>query len=91
MNQEFNRIDFDFLDDIAGLVLAARRAISFTYPYRYYLVGENKQRYFDFIQADLEQSLERLNKKNEEDWTKHIENDILFDRYIFKKSWARFK
>ena len=49
MNPGFKKMDFDFLLDVSNLVIAARRALSFTYPYRFYLVGENKQRYFDFI------------------------------------------
>jgi hypothetical protein len=31
-------------------------------------MGKAKQDFFDFIQGDLEASLERLNKRNEEDW-----------------------
>ena len=53
-NNQVKPSDFDFLIDIAGLVIAARRSLSYTYPWRYYLMGENKQRYFDFIQGDLE-------------------------------------
>jgi len=41
-NNDLNEMDFDFLIDIAGLVLAARRSLSYTYPFRYYLNGENK-------------------------------------------------
>ena len=48
INPGLHEMDFDFLVDISGLVLAARRSLSYTYPYRYYLFGENKQRYFDF-------------------------------------------
>ena len=48
-NNQVKPSDFDFLIDIAGLVIAARRSLSYTYPWRYYLMGENKQRYFDFI------------------------------------------
>ena len=74
-NQSMSPKDFEFLLDIAGLVVAARRSLSYTYPFRYYLKGENKQRYFDFIQGDLEQSLERLNGKNEEDWLEYLDTD----------------
>ena len=74
-NQAMSPKDFEFLLDIAGLVVAARRSLSYTYPFRYYLKGENKQRYFDFIQGDLEQSLERLNGKNEEDWLLYLDTD----------------
>ena len=74
-NSSIKPSDFDFLIDIAGLVIAARRSLSYTYPWRYYLIGENKQRYFDFIQGDLEQSLEKLNEKNEENWLEYLDQD----------------
>ena len=74
--------DFDFLLEIARLVIAARRALSFTYPYRYYLTGETKQRYFDFIQAELIQSLEILNGKNEEDWNALMDKDMISKKPI---------
>jgi succinate dehydrogenase/fumarate reductase flavoprotein subunit len=35
--------DFRFLIEMANLVVAARRTISFTYAIRFYLVGRNKQ------------------------------------------------
>jgi hypothetical protein len=31
--------DFEFLLEIAGLVIAARRSLCFTYPIRFYLKG----------------------------------------------------
>ena len=61
------------MDEIAELVIRARRAITYTYAMRYYLEGRAKQMFFDFIQGDLELSLERLNKKNEEDWQLYLE------------------
>ena len=67
--------DYQFLVEIAELVVAARRSLSFTYPLRFYLKGKNKQAFFDFIQADLERSLEMLNKKNEEEWVHYIETN----------------
>ena len=73
VNPALNMKDFDFLIDIAGLVVAARRSLSFTYPIRFFLRGENKQAFFDFIQGDLEKSLELLNAKNEEDWLSFLD------------------
>ena len=70
------RIDFDFLIDIAGLVIAARQVLAYIYPIRYFLkAGEPKQKFFDFTRSDLEQSLERLNEKNEEDFTEYLDKD----------------
>jgi hypothetical protein len=60
--------EFRFLEEIAELVIRARRALTYTYAMRFFLEGRAKQMFFDFIQADLELSLERLNKRNEEDW-----------------------
>jgi hypothetical protein len=42
---------------------------------RFYLEGKNKQQFFDFIQGELEGSLEKLNKRNEEDWQLYLEID----------------
>ena len=42
LNPDLTIMDFDFLIDIASLVLAARRSLCNTYPFRYYLSGENK-------------------------------------------------
>jgi hypothetical protein len=43
INQKsLNAIDFNFMEEIAYLVLAARRTLSYTDAIRYYLRGENK-------------------------------------------------
>ena len=57
-------------------MIRARRALTYTYAIRYYLKGKNKQNFFDFIQGDLENSLERLNKRNEEDWQTYLDIDV---------------
>ena len=67
--------EFKFLEEIAELVTRARRAITYTYAVRYFLESKNKQMFFDFIQADLESSLEKLNKRNEEDWQLYLDVD----------------
>jgi hypothetical protein len=68
LNHKYGPRDFQFLEEIAELVIRARRALTYTYPLRFFLDGGAKQRFFDFIQGDLEGSLEKLNKRNEEDW-----------------------
>lgn len=50
----------------------------------------NKQTYFDFIQAKLEQSLEVLNENNEENWVNHIEMDSNGKPYL-GEVWNKFK
>lgn len=64
------------MSEIAGLVVAARRSLSYTYAIRFFLKGPNKQAFFDFIQGDLENSLEHLNKKMEENWLDKVEYDL---------------
>ena len=42
--------DFKFLLEIARLVVAARRSLSYTYAVRFYLTGsEQRKAFFDFI------------------------------------------
>lgn len=72
---QYSPNSYQFLIEIAELVVAARRSLSMTYPIRFYLKGKNKQQFFDFIQADLEKSLEMLVKKNEEDWLTYLETN----------------
>ena len=92
MNHSFRKTDFDFLLEAANLVIAARRSLSFAYPYRFYLIGENKQRYFDFIQGDLESSLEELTKLSEQNWTPFIEEDpIDFGTFIQGPKFMKYK
>jgi hypothetical protein len=57
-------------------VIKARRALTYTYPLRFYLEGKNKQQMFDFYQGELEASLEKLNKRNEEDWQHYLDLTI---------------
>lgn len=75
LNNKYGPKDFSFLEEIAELVIRARRALTYTYPMRFYLESLPKTVFFDFIQADLESSLEKLNKRNEEDWQLHLEID----------------
>ena len=42
-NPRINPNDLQFLIDIARLVIAARRSLSYTYAIRFYLTGPNKQ------------------------------------------------
>ena len=68
----------EFLDEISELVIRARRAITYTYPMRYFMENNlAKKNYFDFIQGDLEFSLEKLVKKHEENWKDYIEPVII--------------
>jgi hypothetical protein len=67
--------DLEFLEETAELVIRTRRAICYTYAQRFFLEGKNKMAFFDFLQGELEMSLERLNKRNEEDWQTYVDTD----------------
>lgn len=67
--------DYQFMIDIAVLVLAARRVISNTYAIRFYLKGEQRQAFFDFMQGDLERSLEKLSGITEKNWIDNLDID----------------
>ena len=57
---------------------------------RFFLQGRTKRVFFDFIQAELESSLEKLNKRNEEDWQHYLEVDTQ-GRNIIGPTFQRFK
>ena len=73
--------DLEFLDEISELVIRARRAITYTYPLRYFMENNQaKKAYFDFIQGDLEYSLEKLVRLHEKDWRDYIEPEIFIEK-----------
>jgi hypothetical protein len=82
--------EFQFLEEIAELVIRARRAITYTYPLRFYMAVTTKTAFFDFLQGDLEMSLEKLNKKNEEDWQVYLEVDA-FQELLLGERFYKFK
>jgi len=82
--------DFAFIQDIVGLILKARRSLANTYPIRFFMSGPAKKRFFDFMQGELEISLERLSKMIVKDITDHIEMGE--DKTIFmRESFSKFK
>lgn len=83
LSTKYELSEFKFLEEIAELVIRARRALTYTYPIRYFLEDKNKQQLFDFYQGELELSLERLNKKNEEDWQLYLEIDDNGSKFKF--------
>ncbi len=65
--------NFEFIDHILELILRARRCLANTYPIRFFMSGATKKKFFDFMQAELEMSLERLSKLIVKDVTEYIE------------------
>ena len=90
INPQYQPLDYQFLIDIAKLVVAARRSLSYTYAIRFYLKGLQKQAFFDFIQGDLERSLEALNKRMEENWLDKLEYDVQ-GRLLIGMKFVKFK
>jgi hypothetical protein len=52
--------DFLFIQEIIDLLVKARRSLSNTYPLRFFMKGSSKKLFFDFMQKELEFSLENL-------------------------------
>ena len=67
--------EFEFLLSIAKMLIKARRTLAYSCPIRYYLKGPNKQKFFDFMIADLERYLELLTKSSERKLTEVTELD----------------
>lgn len=86
----FKVIEFDFLKEMAYLVLAARRTLSYTYAIRYYLKGREKQVFFDFLVKDLERTLEVLTKYSEQQWTDYLDFNA-FGQLCLGMKFADFK
>jgi hypothetical protein len=77
---------------MARLVIAARRSLAYTFAIRYYLRGANKQVFFDFIQEDLESSLDLLCELSEQDILEEILKEINDDAtYLLDKHFFEYK
>ena len=70
---KYTLADFSFLNDIIELVCKARRALANTYSMRFFMKGKRKKLFFDFMQAELELSLEALSRTLVKDITEYIE------------------
>jgi len=55
------------------LIVKARRSLANTYPLRFFMKGPTKKKFFDFMQQELELSLEKLSKLIIKDITEYIE------------------
>ena len=78
LQSQYSTKDLEFLDETSELVIRARRAITYTYPLRYLMENNPaKKAYFDYIQGNLEYSLEQLVRLHEKDWRKYIEPEIV--------------
>jgi rubrerythrin len=82
--------DFLFLNEIIELVCKTRRVLANTYSMRFFMRGKRKKAFFDFIQADLELSLESLSQCLVKDITEYIEMGA--DKSIsLKEEFYKFK
>ena len=85
VNPDYSMGDYQFLLDISKLIITVRRGLTYTYPIRFYLKGPNKQSFFDFIQGELEASLEKLNKRMEENWLEKLDYNEMGKLIIGRK------
>ena len=90
VNPSYGPKAYEFLVEIAKLVIVARRTLAYTYPIRYYMKGVNKQAFFDFMQSDLERYLELLTKSSEKNWREFTECDIN-GRLVLGDKFEKFK
>mmetsp|Transcript_24145 Transcript_24145/g.23902 ORF Transcript_24145/g.23902 Transcript_24145/m.23902 type:complete len:167 (+) Transcript_24145:1112-1612(+) len=65
--------NFDFLVEAVDLVVRSRKSLGYSYPLGYFLDSEAKLRFFEFIQAELENSLDKLDEKTD------VDLDAFFD------------
>ena len=78
ISKQYSYKQLTFLEEIADLVIKARRGLTYSYVLGYYLKGSKaKKDFFQHLQGELESSLEKLNKRNEEDWKSYLETDDL--------------
>lgn len=89
-NNKYTLSEFEFMNEIIELVCKARRALANTYSMRFFMTGKRKKAFFDFIQADLELSLEALSRCLVKDITEYIEMGA--DKSIsLKEDFFKFK
>jgi len=72
--------DFIFIEQILESIISARRSLANTYPYRFFMKGSDKKIFFDFMQRELEGSLEKLSRLIIKDITEYA--DISEDKSI---------
>ena len=87
---KYTMAEFDFLDEIIELVWKARRALANSYSMRFFMMGRRKKAFFDFIQGDLEFSLEALSRCLVKDITEYIEMDAT-KTISLKEEFFKFK
>ena len=90
LSTKLNPRELEFLEEIAELVIRARRALTNTYPLRFYMAISSKTAFFDFLQGELEASLEKLNKKNEVEWQEYLEVDAFSELFLGERFY-KFK
>lgn len=87
---KYTLADFTFLNETIELVCKTRRVLANTYSMRFFMLGKRKKAFFDFIQADLELSLEVLSGCLVKDITEYIEMGA--DKSIsLKEEFFKFK
>jgi ariadne-1 len=73
MMPSINPSVFDVLLESADLVIEARTGLAYSYPLGYFLKSKAKQQFYEFIQGELEHSLELLDKATDLQLTEYID------------------
>jgi ariadne-1 len=60
-----NPSQFEVLEEAADLIIEARSAVCYSYPLGFFLNSFSKIQFYEFLQGELERSLEMLDKKTE--------------------------
>jgi len=83
----FNVKDSDFLLDAQEQISRCRRFLKWTYAFAYFIdANADKRKLFEFHQAQLEGTLERLSDILENtDWSLFLERDIAENQEFFQK------
>ena len=65
---DYSMEEFEFLTDTVELCKQAREALMYSCAYRYYLMGQNRQIYFDKIIVELETALDHIVTMADPNW-----------------------
>mmetsp|Transcript_30989 Transcript_30989/g.30648 ORF Transcript_30989/g.30648 Transcript_30989/m.30648 type:complete len:334 (+) Transcript_30989:601-1602(+) len=78
--------DFTFIGEICDLIISSRSSLCYSYPLGFFLTSPSKLRFFEFVQAELENSLDKLDEftdKNLDNYVSVTESGCRLDQEFF--------
>ncbi|KAJ4835265.1 hypothetical protein Tsubulata_019656 [Turnera subulata] len=83
----------EFITDALSQIIECRRVLKWSYAYGYYIPDEKvaKKNFFEHLQGQAEDSLERLHHCLEEEMKGFFEPDIAGSTQEFRKVWAKLR